>query len=74
MPRLPVPGSDNGTWGDILNDFLLAAHNADGSLKSTGALAAKADDSAVVHNSGNGGSSWHQNLYLISRRATADSC
>ncbi len=32
MPRLPVVGSDNGTWGTILNDFLAAAHNADGSL------------------------------------------
>ncbi len=33
MTRLPTPGSDNGTWGSILNDFLLASHNADGSLK-----------------------------------------
>lgn len=30
MARLPVPGSDIGTWGDILNDFLSAQHNADG--------------------------------------------
>ena len=34
MPRLPIPGQDKGTWGDILNDFLLASHNADGSLKA----------------------------------------
>lgn len=33
MPRLPVPGSDVGTWGDVLNDFLLVGHNTDGSLK-----------------------------------------
>ncbi|HEY5667718.1 MAG TPA: right-handed parallel beta-helix repeat-containing protein [Candidatus Saccharimonadales bacterium] len=33
MSRLPVPGSDNGTWGNVLNDFLSQAHNADGSLK-----------------------------------------
>ncbi len=33
MARLPQPGSDNGVWGDILNDFLLQAHNADGTLK-----------------------------------------
>ena len=33
MPRLPVPGGDDGVWGDILNDFLLSEHNADGSLK-----------------------------------------
>jgi hypothetical protein len=30
MARLPIPGSDDGTWGDILNDFLSAQHNADG--------------------------------------------
>ena len=33
MARLPNPGSDDGTWGQILNDFLLQAHNADGTLK-----------------------------------------
>lgn len=33
MARLPVPGSDDGTWGTILNEYLLQAHNADGSLK-----------------------------------------
>lgn len=30
MARLPVPGSDDGTWGDILNDFLSTQHNGDG--------------------------------------------
>ena len=35
MSRLPVPGSDSGTWGDLLNDFLSQAHNTDGSLKSS---------------------------------------
>ena len=34
MSRLPQPGADNGTWGDILNDFLLVEHNADGTLKN----------------------------------------
>lgn len=33
MSRLPTPGSDDGTWGDILNDYLEVSHNADGSLK-----------------------------------------
>jgi len=28
-----MPGADNGVWGDVLNDFLLQEHNADGSLK-----------------------------------------
>ena len=41
MPRLPNPGSDNNQWGDILNDFLGVEHNSDGTLKSTGSLAAK---------------------------------
>ena len=30
--RLPVPGSDDGTWGDILNSFLEVSHNSDGTL------------------------------------------
>ena len=34
MARLPVPGSDDDTWGDILNDFLSVSHSADGMLKS----------------------------------------
>ncbi|MDQ1734132.1 MAG: trimeric autotransporter adhesin [Pseudonocardiales bacterium] len=34
MARLPHPGSDDGTWGNILNDFLSQAHNPDGTLKS----------------------------------------
>jgi hypothetical protein len=34
MTRLPIPGSDDGGWGTILNDFLTASHNADGTLKS----------------------------------------
>lgn len=33
MARLPVPGSDKGTWGSVLNDYLSQAHNEDGSLK-----------------------------------------
>ncbi len=33
MARLPIPGSDNGTWGTLLNDYLSQAHNSDGTLK-----------------------------------------
>ena len=56
MPRLPQPGSDKGTWGEVLNEYLSEAHNADGSLKDvpqnkvtglTASLAAKADASSV---------------------------
>jgi len=53
MSRLPVPGSDTDTWGNVLNDFLSVEHNADGTLKATGTLATKANDTAVVHNTGN---------------------
>jgi chitinase len=33
MPRLPIPGSDEGNWGRILNDYLLTTHAEDGTLK-----------------------------------------
>lgn len=33
MARLPQPGGDQGSWGDILNDYLSQSHNADGTLK-----------------------------------------
>ncbi|MDB5185271.1 MAG: hypothetical protein JWN38_1079 [Candidatus Saccharibacteria bacterium] len=55
--RLPTPGADDGTWGDILNDFLAQAHNPDGSLKPlaetqvtnlTNDLANKANASALA--------------------------
>lgn len=38
MVRLPTPGSDKGTWGEILNEFLKVEHNNDGSLKTAGTL------------------------------------
>lgn len=30
MARLPKVGSDNNTWGHVLNDFLLTQHNSNG--------------------------------------------
>lgn len=33
MPRLPIPGSDNNAWGDVLNEFLNVAHTSTGELK-----------------------------------------
>lgn len=41
MPRLPLPGSDDGTWGDILNEYLTVEHNTDGTLKKAADIAAK---------------------------------
>lgn len=42
MARLPTPGSDNNTWGEILNDFLSQELNGDGSLKKANDIAAAA--------------------------------
>lgn len=33
MPRLPKPGSDDGQWGHILNEFLGVSHASDGTLQ-----------------------------------------
>jgi hypothetical protein len=52
MARLPIPGSDSNEWGEILNAFLEVEHSSDGTLKTSGSLASKADDSDVVHKSG----------------------
>ena len=43
MARLPQPGNDAGHWGEILNDFLLQALNADGTLKITSIDSASAN-------------------------------
>ncbi len=47
-PRLPIPGDDSGTWGEILNEFLLVSHNGDGSIRA-GAVPASGtpDDNSV---------------------------
>ena len=56
MVRLPQPGGDKGSWGEILNSYLREAHNDDGSLKNIPQskitdlqtdLAAKANTSAI---------------------------
>lgn len=39
VARLPTPGSDGGTWGNVLNDFLAVSHNPDGTLKDTAVIA-----------------------------------
>lgn len=34
MTRLPYPGADENTWGEILNEFLLVSHDSDGTLRN----------------------------------------
>lgn len=49
MSRLPQVGSDAGVWGQLLNDFLLVEHNADGTLRcGQEIIAAKALASTAV--------------------------
>jgi hypothetical protein len=46
MSRLPTPGSDNDTWGTILNDFLSVSLNADGTIKSGATAGTGAEQTA----------------------------
>ena len=34
MGRLPTPGGDADTWGDVLNEYLEVEHNTDGTHKT----------------------------------------
>jgi hypothetical protein len=47
MTRLPTPGSDDGEWGDLLNDFLLQSHTSSGVLKDDIVTAATIADGVV---------------------------
>ena len=38
MSRLPTPGSDDGSWGTVLNDYLGKEHNTDGTHKLASGL------------------------------------
>lgn len=42
MARLPTVGQDRGTWGRLLNEYLLVEHNDDGTLKNSGSLGSRA--------------------------------
>lgn len=48
MARLPVPGKDDGIWGDILNEYLSQTHNEDGSLKEGIITAAAIVDGTIT--------------------------
>ena len=47
MARLPQPGSDQGTWGAILNEFLSESLASDGSLKAGSVGAAQITDGSL---------------------------
>jgi len=48
MARLPTPGSDGGTWGAVLNDFLSQAHDSSGNLKAGSVGANQITDGALT--------------------------
>jgi len=43
MARLPTPGADNGTWGNVLNEYLSVSHDTDGTLKASEVASAGAE-------------------------------
>ena len=48
MTRLPQPGSDDGTWGSILNSFLAQVHSSDGTLKASTVGSAQIQSGAIT--------------------------
>jgi hypothetical protein len=50
MSRLPTPGADKDTWGEILNDYLSQAHKADGTLKDNSVKATTISDNVITNN------------------------
>lgn len=54
LTRLPVPGDDNGIWGEILNDFLSVELASNGALKirTDGTLDATASSKGIVQLTG----------------------
>ncbi len=47
MARLPQPGADEGTWGDILNQYLQVSHKSDGNLKNNVVSGAAIQDATI---------------------------
>ena len=69
MSRLPSPGGDDNTWGDVLNDFLSVAHNADGTLKSS--VGGNSRSVVSISTTTNAGSNINTDyVYLISGTTT----
>lgn len=49
MARLPTVGGDAGNWGEILNDYLLQSHDAEGSLRSNSVGAPQLKNQSVAN-------------------------
>jgi hypothetical protein len=49
VPRLPQPGADNGTWGDILNEYLSQSLASDGQLKEDSVGSIQLKDNSVTN-------------------------
>lgn len=64
MARLPVPGSDDGTWGDVLNDYLQV------SLDSGGGIKAGAVNSAALQNNSVSGAKLQDNSVTNAKLGT----
>ena len=47
MSRLPVPGSDEGNWGEILNNYLAVSLKPDGTLSDTTQASLSKANSAI---------------------------
>jgi hypothetical protein len=47
MARLPIPGSDDGTWGQVLNGFLAISHDSDGTIKANAVDSTALQDNSV---------------------------
>ena len=48
MARLPVPGSDEGDWGEILNNYLRVSLDSDGTIKDDAVSAAQVQDGSLT--------------------------
>lgn len=48
MVRLPIPGKDEGAWGEILNTFLKVSHKGDGQLSDNTVGASQLQDKSVA--------------------------
>jgi len=48
MARLPQPGTDDGVWGNILNDYLQVSLKADGTVRDDVITAAQVQDNSLT--------------------------